>query len=444
MPTGLKAGHDDPLEIAAVHPEPPSIPTTPSSADPPNPATKDEAQDPDDDPAEDAAAWLQVLFSHLANVNTFGVILSFGVFQGHYTTALGFSAASASWIGTTQLFLAYFLGALSGRLFDAGRHRLTVPLGLACQVVGALGASWSARWWQLWLVQGLLAGAGSGLLFVPAFAVVAARFPARRRGNRALAQSLVACGGATGGMAYPAVARALLPRLGFAWTVRAMALIMACVAVVVLAGSRARPVRKKRKRPLLDTKAFKEVDFVLYGVGIFFSYWGLFFAYYYVRLYGLDIVLLSPKTSFDTIIEINALGIPGRIIPAVLADRYFGPNNALIPCILISGVLQYFWIAVTTSSELFAWVALYGFFAGGVQGLASAGCAEFASNPEEVGTRIGMVYTLLSFACLSGPPLCGKLIEQRNGNYLYAQVFGATSMVTGSALILAACLLRQR
>jgi predicted MFS family arabinose efflux permease len=246
-------------------------------------------------------------------------------------------------------------------------------------------------------------------------------------------------------MVYPAVARALLPRLGFAWTVRATALIMACVAAVALAGSRARPVaRKKRRQPLLDVKALGEADYMLYAAGIFFTYWGLFFAYYYVRLYGLDVILLSAKTSFDTIIEINALGIPGRIVPAILADRYFGPNNALVPCILIGGVLQYCWIAVTTPSGLFTWVAFYGFFAGGVQGLASAACAAFASSPEEVGTRIGMVYTLLSFACLSGPPICGKLIELRNGNYLYAQVFGATSMVTGSALILAACLLRRR
>jgi MFS family permease len=440
MSTETKSGINDPLKIARVQLQSSSIPST-SSPEEPHTPTKDEKQDPDDPPSP-AAAWLQVLFSHLTNVNTFGVILSFGVFQGYYTTQLNYSATAASWIGTTQLFLAYFLGILSGRLFDAGFYRVTLPLGLACQILGALGASFaSTRWWRLWLAQGLLMGVGNGLLFTPAFARVAGYFPVGDR-NRALAQSLVACGGATGGMAYPALARALLPRIGFAWTVRAMALIMLCVAGVSLAGSRARPVRKE-KQPLLDTKAFRDVDFVLYGVGIFFSYWGLFFAYYYVRLYGLDIILLSSKTSFDTIIEINALGIPGRILPAVLADRYFGPNNALVPCILISGVLQYFWIAVTTPAGLFAWVAFYGFFAGGVQGLASAGCAVFASNPRKVGTRIGMVYTLLSFACLTGPPICGKLIELRNGNYLYAQVFGATSMVTGGALIFAAGLLRK-
>lgn len=53
-----------------------------------------------------------------------------------------------------------------------------------------------------------------------------------------------------------------------------------------------------------------------------------------------------------------------------------------------------------------------------------------------MGTRVGMSFTILSFACLSGPPSAGALIGRGGGDYLYAQVFGGTTVVLGGVVLL--------
>lgn len=41
-----------------------------------------------------------------------------------------------------------------------------------------------------------------------------------------------------------------------------------------------------------------------------------------------------------------------------------------------------------------------------------------------------MGFGVAGFACLSGPPIAGALIDAKRGSYLYAQVFAGSSMVT--------------
>ena len=55
---------------------------------------------------------------------------------------------------------------------------------------------------------------------------------------------------------------------------------------------------------------------------------------------------------------------------------------------------------------------------------------------------MGMVFTVVSFACLSGPPLGGALLEKRGGGYLYAQMFAASALSCGCLTLLAARLVK--
>lgn len=55
-----------------------------------------------------------------------------------------------------------------------------------------------------------------------------------------------------------------------------------------------------------------------------------------------------------------------------------------------------------------------------------------------------MVFTIISFACLSGPPLAGVLVSARDGDFLYAQVFGGSSMFVGFVFMVAACLFQAQ
>ena len=43
--------------------------------------------------------------------------------------------------------------------------------------------------------------------------------------------------------------------------------------------------------------------------------------------------------------------------------------------------------------------------------------------------------TIVSFSVLTGPPIAGLLITRNEGRYMYAQLFGASSMVVGFILL---------
>lgn len=381
---------------------------------------------------------MQVLLSHLINFNSFGYMLSFGIFQGYYTETLQFKPSSVSWIGTTQLFLNFTVGVFSGRMMDAGYYKYTLFTGLSLQIVGAFTTSVCTEYYQLFLAQGVCNGLGNGFLFCPAVALVSTYFPP---GKRAVPLSIVASGGATGGMVFPAIAQSLLYRIGFAWTVRVMGFVILAIAIIVIPFSRPNP-QPRTYQPWLDKSAFHELPYTLFCAGIFFCFWGLFFAYYYVRPYGQEILQTTQSTSFNILLVINAFGIPGRFIPAILSDRFFGPLNVIIPCMAITGCLLYCWIAIVSVPAFYVWTAIYGFFAGGCQSLFQAAVSSFAS-PSNAGVRIGMVCTIVSFACLSGPPIGGKLVEGMEGGYLHAQLFGANVLIAGALLLLGARLAQR-
>lgn len=393
-------------------------------------------------PAPDGGlnAWLQVLGAHFVLMNTWGYQNSFGIFQTYYTTTLNKTASDISWVGSVQMFLIYFVSVFSGRAMDAGYFRQTVALGLLLQLIGVFTTSLSTQYWQLFLAQGVCQGLGDGMLYCPIIALMATYFSKKR----AIAVSLQASGAATGGMIFPAIAQCLLDRIGFGWTVRVMGFVMLFNAIMVMLLLRERSdLPPRKKQPLVDLDAFKELPYTLYTIGAFLTLWGVYFAYYYVRTYARENLGVSSETSFDMLIVLGGMGIPGRVIPAILADRYTGSLNCLIPTVLCSAILLYCWIAIDNVPAMWAFVAIFGYFGAGVQSLLPASLSSLTEDLSKMGVRTGMVFTIVGFASLSGPPIAGQLIDLRNGNYLGAQLFGGTTMVLGALFMVAARVARH-
>jgi len=202
---------------------------------------------------------------HLAVMNTWGFVNSFGVFQTYYVTALHESPSTISWIGTVQIFLLFFIGTFTGRLTDAGYFRAVFLTGSILSVLGLFMASLSTTYWQLFLAQGLCVGLGNGCLFCPALSLLSTYF-SKKRG---LAIGLAATGSATGGMVFSAMVQQLLPRVGFPWTMRSLAFIdLACLAVCNLLMKTRIPPRKTGA--VVDWKSFKETAYTLFAAGMFF------------------------------------------------------------------------------------------------------------------------------------------------------------------------------
>jgi len=90
-----------------------------------------------------------------------------------------------------------------------------------------------------------------------------------------------AAGTATGGLIFPIIAQQLMPRVGFAWTVRAMGAVVIVNAGVILVVSRARLVGR-RTGPLFEWSAFRERPYTLFCAAMFLNWWAPYFAFFYV------------------------------------------------------------------------------------------------------------------------------------------------------------------
>ncbi|KAH8120850.1 hypothetical protein FP744_10001368 [Trichoderma asperellum] len=393
--------------------------------------------------------YLQILAGHLMIFDTFGYIGSWGLFQSYYISTLGRSQSDISWIGSLQIFLIYFVGTFSGRVLDAGYLRTTLAVGCSLQIIGIFTTASATAYWQILLSQGICVGLGDGLIFCPMISLISTYYAK----NRALAVSFAAAGAATGGMVFPSIARQLIPTLGEPWAVRVMGFVFTFNSVIALIVVRPK-VAPRKSGAFIEWEAFKELPYLLYAIGIFLSLWGLYFAYFYasfsystemISIFGSKILHVPSAPSFYLIIAINGIGLPGRIFPAYLATRVVG--NALyvlIPLTFSAGVLLYLWKYVTSYNGFLAWIIVYGFFANAVQSLFVGSVGSLTKDPQKMGVRVGMIFTIISFACLTGPPIAGALIDLDNGNFLYAQIFGITSVVCGSAVLVAAALASKR
>ena len=146
---------------------------------------------------------------------------------------------------------------------------------------------------------------------------------------------------------------------------------------------------------------------------------------------------LSDSESLTLLLVMNAIGIPGRLVCGLVADRLLTPITTLIPVVFSASVLFYSWAAVTSSGGLYAFCVVYGFFGAGIQSLFPASCASLTADVKRMGARTGMCFTFISVACLTGPPIAGALIERAEGGFLYAQMFGGSALMGGALMLVA-------
>ena len=85
------------------------------------------------------------------------------------------------------------------------------------------------------------------------------------------------------------------------------------------------------------------------------------------------------------------------------------------------------WIAVDSVAGLYVWVCFYGINAAALQCLIPPTVASLTSDMRVIGTRLGMVFSCMGLAALTGPPIGGALQGVMNGEYLGAQIWSAAS-----------------
>jgi MFS family permease len=167
-----------------------------------------------------------VVTSWLALFATFGSSASFGVYQDFYVRSGTATSSNAAWIGSVQLFFLTFMGLPAGKLLDKGHFRLVILTGSILYVFRFVYKTTSMRtlrlinllfpsyfmlslvhldrYYQIFLAQGVGAGIGSGLIYMPSVAIQAHYW----REHRALVMGLAITGTVSSGCHSP------VPQLG--------------------------------------------------------------------------------------------------------------------------------------------------------------------------------------------------------------------------------------
>ncbi|KAL5332823.1 MFS monocarboxylate transporter [Aspergillus crustosus] len=395
--------------------------------------TKESGKDLGPPPDGGFLAWSQVAFAHMVIFNTWGYINSFGVFQSYYTETLGRTPSDISWVGSIQIFLLFFIGTFSGRATDAGYFKVTLTIGALIELFSIFMTSLCTKYWQLFLAQGVGQGIGCGLMFCPTVALTPTYFSK----YRSVAIGIVASGSATGGLVFPAVVMRLLPQVGYGWTIRTLGFISLATLLPCLMFLRQR-LPPRRSGPLVEWSAFKELPYSFFALGMFLNFWGLYIGFFYIGSFSRDIIGVSTSTSIYVLLIMNGIGLFGRVIPGLLSDKYTGPLNMLIPFSFTTGVVALCWAGVHNLSGVYAFAAFYGLVAAGIQSLFPATLSTLTTDLKKMGARMGMVMSVVGVAALIGSPIAGALVEQGDGDYLYAQMFMGSVIIAGSLCLIAA------
>ncbi|ROV87530.1 hypothetical protein VMCG_10686 [Cytospora schulzeri] len=379
-------------------------------------------------------AWLQVLGAFFLNFNTWGLANSFGEFQTQYSTGLlnSSSQSAVSWIGSLQSFLMLVFGVVCGRAVDAGYFYWVITIGAFLEVFGMMMTSLATQYWQIILAQGIVVGLGAGMSFTSSITVVGTYFSTRR----STAMGLAATGSCLGGIIYPIVLRCLVRSegLSLAWATRIMAFIMLATLSVSIALMRPRlPPRKSG--PLVDMDSLRNPPFATWLCAVFFVFIGLYIPFFYVQNYALSIGV-GTDLAFYMLIIMNAASIPGRIFPALLADK-IGNLHIIIPSVLLSGVITLSWISVETQSSLIAISVFLGVFSGSIQGVVPALVPFLCPDLSKLGSNIGMTLSASGVGLLIGNPVAGAILGNQDGVWWGLWTFAGVTILLGFVLLCA-------
>ncbi|GAW13492.1 hypothetical protein ANO14919_028780 [Xylariales sp. No.14919] len=385
---------------------------------------------PEDFPDGGLEAWLVVLGGSLILFCSFGIVNCSGVFVQYYASGplSDYSTSDITWITSLQAFLVTGSNLAVGRIFDSYGTRWILPIGTIIYSFGLMVLSLSTKYYQIVLSQGIVSGIGAATVFNCASNSTITWFYK----YRAAALGIVVAGSSIGGIVLPILMSHLIPKIGFPWTVRILGFIVLlfCGIASFTVKSRLPPNPKPFHFAEL-VKPFSELRFALVVVAAFFFFWGLYLPFNYLNIQAQK-QGVNPTLIPYLLPIVNAVSIPGRIIPGILADRVGRFNMMIIIATLSSIVTLALWVPGNTTATTIAFGAVYGFTSGAFISLAPAVIAQI-SDIRQIGARSGVLLFISSLGALTGSPVGGAIVTAQNGEYLGLKLF--TGITIGFAAV---------
>ncbi|KAJ7808325.1 MFS general substrate transporter [Mycena olivaceomarginata] len=352
---------------------------------------------------------------------TFGYAYTFGVYEDYYVRVYltNHTPSSIAYVQTPihpPIHLPQITDqvgiVVTGKIFDAGGF-------YAVEAVGGLIFTFSVfmlslckpnQYYQIFLAQAVGMGLGLGLTFLPSVGITVHHFK-RRRG---LASGIVMSGSAIGATVFPIMTNQLLPRYGFAQTIR---LTGAIIPPVLVLGNL---MMRTRLPAALQTQ------------WMFIGLLGLFFPLIYIELFSVQHSdSIDRNLIFYSVAILNASGALVRVLGSYLADLY-GPFNVQVACSIGAGTLIWAMLGIHNGGSLVVISLLYGAFSNAYLALAIACLASLAKGPEEIGARTGVALALSSLGVLVSAPIQGALLTS-DYHWIRPVAFAATMTFVSGA-----------
>ncbi|ODQ46993.1 hypothetical protein PICMEDRAFT_19768, partial [Pichia membranifaciens NRRL Y-2026] len=327
----------------------------------------------------DKGLWAWVAAACVLSINTFswGANSAFGVYLSYYTTTDFFPGATMEqyvMIGGLGLGLSFIVCPVTNSLCRRYNYKWVMSGGSALVFLAYWLASISTTVVQLIMFQGFLMAIGYALVAGSCFVILPTWFLKRR----SIAQGIAASGAGLAGIIFSRpvdqIIKSYALRLGIAWALRMEALVCGFSLVVCICLLRTyRPLinEESKKKPFLPElySYLLRFDLLKQPPLICIISWNMVYGLTYTILlfslssYASSIGLSYRQGSNVTTVQSVAQAI-GRPLTGMCSDKIGRVNTTIIFTLIITILIFFFWIFITTYSQLLAFAFLAGFILG--------------------------------------------------------------------------------
>ena len=392
--------------------------------------------------------YVVVLAAFLIMAVSSGAVFSFSVFFASLQAEFGWTRAVTSAAFSLNMVVQGVLAIAVGRLNDRFGPRIIVTV---CGLLMGLGFTLVSRVdtvWQLYLLYGLLIGAGVSGGPVPLMSTVARWFRCRR----GMMTGIVMAGVGFGTMLVPPFADWLIRTVSWRSSFVVVGLLV-MVAIPIAAQFLKRDPAQMGLQPLGSNEVIKEAQTAAALQGFPFAdairtrqLWLLIIAFagfgftahsvmvhVVVHATGLG---LSATTAAGLMTAIGATGVVGRVGLGSLADRHGAKRLMVTQFALLS--LSLFWLAIAGDTwSIFACALAFGFAFGGIVPLNSHIIAEMFGLRAH-GAVLGATGLSIGIGSAIGPVFTGYCYDVLGS---YTVPFMTCGGVSAAAALLV-CLVR--
>ncbi|KAK4177767.1 putative monocarboxylate transporter, partial [Triangularia setosa] len=329
-------------------------------------------------------AWLTVAGSFCITTAVYGLSNSVGVIQSYWAQyhLSSFAVQDIAWISGANIFLCLFLGVQVGPWFDKFGPRWLLMTGSLVYLSGLVGLGFlpedsganvrqglrapRTMYSLLMLLWGVVMGSGAALCCTVALSVLAHWFEKKR----GLAAGIVFVSSSVGGAVFPLVLRTTLPKMGWAWSMRILTLIVASLLSLgnILIKGR---IKGQRGSGAINFKCFRDASFLWTTVGCF----------------------------SECLVDADVGSGFGRLAAGAISDK-IGRFNTMMLTTVFSIVTTFaVWMLVEVHRMwlLYLFATLFGFGTGSVISIGPV-CVGQLTVPSKFGQYYGTSYSVVSFS----------------------------------------------